>query len=81
MSLSEVTFILSQLRSAGCGFWLAVGWEVDALVGRQTRPHRDLDLASAGSTSRASLWISRYCFIPATINATSMSLTWPTSSP
>jgi lincosamide nucleotidyltransferase A/C/D/E len=30
---------------AGCRCWVAGGWGVDALVGEQTRDHRDLDLA------------------------------------
>ena len=29
------------------GFWLDGGWGVDALIGRQTRDHDDLDLALA----------------------------------
>lgn len=45
MPLSEVTEILTDLRRAGCRAWVAGGWGVDALVGHQTRPHRDLDLA------------------------------------
>lgn len=45
MRLGEVLAVLVELRQAGCHFWIAGGWGVDALVGRQTRPHRDLDLA------------------------------------
>ena len=45
MSIHEVLGVLSALRSAGCRFWVEGGWGVDALVGRHTRPHRDLDLA------------------------------------
>ena len=45
MPLSEVMAVLTSLRSASCDFWVAGGWAVDALVGRQTRPHRGLDLA------------------------------------
>jgi lincosamide nucleotidyltransferase A/C/D/E len=41
----EVLAILDQLRAGGCRVWVAGGWGVDVLVGRQTRPHRDLDLA------------------------------------
>ncbi|MFI5609759.1 nucleotidyltransferase domain-containing protein [Amycolatopsis sp. NPDC051903] len=36
--------VLSRLHSAGCHVWLAGGWGVDALLGRQTRDHTDLDL-------------------------------------
>jgi len=45
MRLGEVLAVLVDLRQAGCHFWIAGGWGVDALVGRQTRPRRDLDLA------------------------------------
>jgi len=40
----EVHQVLDRLCDAGCRAWLAGGWGVDALAGRQTRPHRDLDL-------------------------------------
>jgi lincosamide nucleotidyltransferase A/C/D/E len=43
-SLAEVTTILRALDEAGCRYWLEGGWGVDALVGHQTRPHRDLDI-------------------------------------
>jgi Aminoglycoside-2''-adenylyltransferase len=45
MDLVEVLEILADLAEAGCSVWVAGGWGVDALVGRQTRSHRDLDLA------------------------------------
>ncbi|MGI3781472.1 MAG: nucleotidyltransferase domain-containing protein, partial [Janthinobacterium lividum] len=48
MHLDEVTEVLADLREVGCRAWVAGGWGVDALVGRQTRPHRDLDLAVDG---------------------------------
>src|SRR4051794_25159397 len=41
----EVLEVLTALEEAGCRFWIAGGWGVDALVGAQTREHRDLDLA------------------------------------
>lgn len=44
MSLSEVLALLDAVRTLGCRFWLEGGWGVDALVGRQTRAHRDVDL-------------------------------------
>ena len=43
-SLSEVLDVLAALSALGCRFWLEGGWGVDALVGRQTRPHRDVDV-------------------------------------
>lgn len=45
MSLEAVLAVLDVLEEAGVGVWLDGGWGVDALVGRQTRPHRDVDLA------------------------------------
>ena len=45
MDLGEVLGVLAELTEAGCSVWVAGGWGVDALVGRQTRLHRDLDLA------------------------------------
>lgn len=43
--LDEALAVLAALAAAGCRCWVGGGWGVDALVGRQTRPHRDLDLA------------------------------------
>ena len=49
----EVLEVLADLSGAGCRAWAGGGWGVDALVGRQTRPHRDLDLAvDAGDEGR-----------------------------
>jgi lincosamide nucleotidyltransferase A/C/D/E len=42
--LTEVLAVLDALSAAGCRFWLEGGWGVDALVGRQTRAHRDVDI-------------------------------------
>lgn len=44
MNLADVLEVLDAVRSVGCRFWLEGGWGVDALVGRQTRPHRDVDV-------------------------------------
>jgi lincosamide nucleotidyltransferase A/C/D/E len=41
---SDVLLILDRLDRAGLRIWLDGGWGVDALVGRPSRPHRDLDL-------------------------------------
>lgn len=40
----DVLEILDMLRTAGADVWIGGGWGIDALVGKQTRPHRDLDL-------------------------------------
>jgi lincosamide nucleotidyltransferase A/C/D/E len=42
---AEVLAVLATLAATGCRAWVAGGWGVDALVGRTTRAHRDLDLA------------------------------------
>ena len=44
MTLSDVLAVLDAVERAGCRVWLEGGWAVDALVGRQLRAHRDLDL-------------------------------------
>lgn len=36
--------LISRLRSHGVRCWLMGGWGVDALLGRQSRPHKDLDV-------------------------------------
>lgn len=45
MTAREVHVVLDSLAAVGCRAWVAGGWGVDALVGVQTRPHRDLDLS------------------------------------
>jgi lincosamide nucleotidyltransferase A/C/D/E len=42
---TDVFAVIGALDDARVRHWLSGGWGVDALVGRQTRPHRDLDLA------------------------------------
>jgi hypothetical protein len=37
--------VLTWLEAADVAVWVAGGWGVDALLGRETRPHGDLDLA------------------------------------
>jgi lincosamide nucleotidyltransferase A/C/D/E len=44
MAWAEVRRVLRALSSLGCRFWLEGGWGVDALIGRQTRAHRDVDV-------------------------------------
>jgi lincosamide nucleotidyltransferase A/C/D/E len=45
MRLRDVLDVVDALDAAGVRVWLAGGWGVDALLGRQTRTHSDLDLA------------------------------------
>ena len=41
---ADVVEILGWLRAATVDVWLDGGWGVDALVGEETREHKDLDL-------------------------------------
>ncbi|MFB9378308.1 nucleotidyltransferase domain-containing protein [Kineococcus gynurae] len=54
MELDEVRAVLDALVPVG-PVWVAGGWGVDALVGRVTRPHRDLDLLVRAEDERAVL--------------------------
>ena len=45
MPIPSVLEVLRKLESVGVRAWVDGGWGVDALVGRQTRQHGDLDLA------------------------------------
>jgi lincosamide nucleotidyltransferase A/C/D/E len=44
MAAEDVVAIVDRLERAGLAVWVDGGWGVDALVGRQTRPHDDLDV-------------------------------------
>jgi lincosamide nucleotidyltransferase A/C/D/E len=37
--------VIARLEAAEVRAWIGGGWGIDALVGEQTRPHDDLDLA------------------------------------
>lgn len=47
--------VLDQLAAAGIDAWVDGGWAVDALLGEQTRPHADLDLAISRADFDAAL--------------------------
>ena len=55
MTPAEVHRVVDALTGAGCAAWLVGGWGVDALVGRQTRRHRDLDLLVDATVEAAAL--------------------------
>ncbi|MBA2446024.1 MAG: amino acid transporter [Nocardioidaceae bacterium] len=59
MLLTSVVQVLDALDGADVRSWVAGGWGVDALVGRQTREHRDLDLAIDLADLDASLQVLR----------------------
>jgi FMN phosphatase YigB (HAD superfamily) len=44
MTENDVVGILRLLKDSAIEVWIDGGWGVDALLGRQTRPHDDLDL-------------------------------------
>lgn len=44
MTAAEVVQIVAWLDANGVVYQINGGWGVDGLVGRQTRPHQDLDL-------------------------------------
>ncbi|HVA02347.1 MAG TPA: hypothetical protein VMU64_01260 [Acidimicrobiales bacterium] len=41
---ANVLIIADALETAGVPYWLAGGWGVDALIAKQTRRHKDLDV-------------------------------------
>ena len=44
MNAGALVDLLQLFESAGIEVWLDGGWAVDALLGTQTRPHKDLDI-------------------------------------
>jgi lincosamide nucleotidyltransferase A/C/D/E len=45
MPAELVTTLMSLLEKSAIRVWVDGGWGVDALLGEQTRPHQDLDVA------------------------------------
>ena len=45
MTSADVIEIHSTVTNLGIHIWIDGGWGVDALLGRQTRPHKDMDIA------------------------------------
>ncbi len=41
----EVLDFYTKLKNLGIDIWIDGGWSVDALLGKQLRPHKDLDIA------------------------------------
>ncbi|MFJ8770463.1 nucleotidyltransferase domain-containing protein [Streptomyces clavifer] len=44
MTADDVLSVLERLQQTGVAAWIGGGWGIDALIGEQTREHRDLDL-------------------------------------
>ncbi|MEV7533065.1 nucleotidyltransferase domain-containing protein [Streptomyces hydrogenans] len=55
VNIADLFPVLDALRAADVPHWVAGGWGVDALVGRQTREHRDVDLAFDASCQTAAM--------------------------
>jgi Aminoglycoside-2''-adenylyltransferase len=54
MTAQSAVIVLDLLERGDVSTWVAGGWGVDALVGRESRPHADLDLLiPVEMTSRA----------------------------
>jgi lincosamide nucleotidyltransferase A/C/D/E len=53
MDADSVLEILAALERSGVSVWLDGGWGVDALLGEETRAHRDLDLIVAAPDTPA----------------------------
>jgi lincosamide nucleotidyltransferase A/C/D/E len=45
MNIEQLLQLSMLFEEAGLDFWIDGGWGVDVLLGKQTRPHSDLDLA------------------------------------
>jgi lincosamide nucleotidyltransferase A/C/D/E len=45
MRAEDVVDLYRELTAAGVDLWIDGGWAVDAVIGRQTRSHNDLDIA------------------------------------
>jgi lincosamide nucleotidyltransferase A/C/D/E len=46
MSAADAVVILDRLEGAGLTVWVDGGWAIDAVAGRETRVHDDLDLVA-----------------------------------
>ncbi|MGW2401818.1 nucleotidyltransferase domain-containing protein [Kitasatospora sp. NPDC001664] len=55
MNITDLFDVLDALHSTEAPCWVAGGWGVDVLVGRQTREHRDLDLALDATREAAAI--------------------------
>ena len=58
MPAEEVLAVVDWLEARGAVHVITGGWAVDALVGRATRPHRDLDvIVEAGACDGLTRWL------------------------
>ena len=47
LSARDALTLCRLLEEGGVQFWVMGGWGVDALLGRETRPHKDLDILAS----------------------------------
>lgn len=59
MTGDQVIEIGDILTASGIRWWIAGGWGVDALLGRETRQHRDLDISANPGAPARELLIER----------------------
>ena len=45
MTAADAIDLYAELQAPGINVWIDGGWGVDALLGSQTRPHKDLEIA------------------------------------
>ncbi len=65
MTAADVIHLLDVMERAGVSVWIDGGWAVDANLGEQTRPHRDLDIVIEEKyVSRALHVLERLAFGP-----------------
>lgn len=72
MRPGDVVTVMGALEAAGVRAWVAGGWGVDALLGRQTRHHRDLDVvldADDGAELKATAALGGLGYRPADLRA------------
>lgn len=55
MTPDDVLEVLDALDAAGIPAWVGGGWGVDALVGKETRGHYDVDIAVPGCNERQAI--------------------------
>jgi lincosamide nucleotidyltransferase A/C/D/E len=55
MPAEQVVSLLGRLAERGAAVWVAGGWGVDAIAGRQTRQHYDLDLVTGDAAGQAAV--------------------------
>ena len=53
MTAAVAVAVIEALEAEGIRLWLAGGWGVDALLGRETHPHGDLDVLVSATAARS----------------------------